>query len=97
MQSLAAEGALLARDSAAGKTTAIYTRVRSEDLSKAASTSASSLQTAKTQPGLESKLRRVASLASKVSADLKRLGHASKAEQSSLARELGTAATELGK
>jgi hypothetical protein len=95
MQSLAAEGALLARDSAAGKTTAIYTRVHSEDLSKAASSSASSLQTAKTQPSLEPKLRRIASLASKVSADLKRLGHASKAEQTSLAGELETAAKGL--
>jgi hypothetical protein len=95
MQSLASEGAFLARDSAAGKTTAIYTRVHSEALAKAASTSASSLQTAKTRPALEPKLRRVASLASKVSADLKQLGHASKSEQARLARELEAAAQEL--
>ena len=95
LQSLAAEGALLARDSAAGKTTAIYTRVHSEALAKAASKSASSLQSAKTQPALEPKLRRVASLASEVSADLKQLGHASKSEQLRLAEELSKAAEEL--
>ena len=97
MQSLASEGAFLARDAAAGRTTAIYTRVHSEALEQAASKSASSLQTAKTKPALEPKLRRVAALASKVSADLKRLGHASKSEQNALARELGKAAAELGK
>jgi hypothetical protein len=96
MQSLAAEGALLARDSAAGRTTHIYTRVHSEDLFKAASKSAQSLESAKAKPGLEARLRKVASLASKVSADLKRLGHASKAEQSRLARELESSAKELG-
>ena len=96
LQSLAAEGALLAQDSAAGKTTAIYTRVHSEALSKAASKAAASLQTAKTKPALEPKLRRLASLASEVSADLKRLGHASKQEQSASRAELETAAKELG-
>jgi hypothetical protein len=96
LQSLAAEGALLARDSAAGKTTGIYTRVHSEDLYKVVSQSAKSLQSAKTEPGLEPKLSKVASLASKVGADLKRLGHASKAEQSRLARELAASAKELG-
>ena len=96
LQSLAAEGALLARDSAAGKTTAIYTRVHSEALAKAASKSAASLQTATTEPALEPKLRRVASLASEVSADLKQLGHASKSEQLRLAEELSKAAEELG-
>ena len=96
MQSLAAEGALLGRDSAAGRTTHIYTRVHSEDLYKAASKSAKSLQSATTKPALQPKLRKVASLASKVSADLKRLGHASKAEQSRLAGELEASAKELG-
>ena len=96
LQSLAAEGALLARDSAAGRTTGIYTRVHSQDLYKVASQSAKSLQSAKTTPGLESGLRKAASLASEVSIDLKRLGHASKAEQSRLAGELESSAKELG-
>ena len=77
-------------------TTEIYTRVHSEALSKAASKAAASLQTAKTKPALEPKLRRLASLAGEVSADLKRLGHASKQEQSAIARRLETAAKELG-
>jgi hypothetical protein len=95
LQSLAAEGALLGRDSAAGKTTAIYTRVHSEALSKAASKAAGSLQTATTEPALEPKLRRVASLATEVSADLKQLGHASTSEQLRLAEQLEKAAKEL--
>jgi hypothetical protein len=95
LESLAAEGALLARHAGAGKTTRIFTRVHSGYLYEAASKEASSLRTAKTEPALEPKLRRIASLADKVSADLKRVGHASKAEQPRLARELEAAAKEL--
>jgi len=95
LESLAAEGALLARHAGGGKTTRIFTRVHSEYLYEAASQAASSLRTAKTEPALEPKLRRVASLAGKISADLKRVGHASKAEQPRLARELEAAAEEL--
>ena len=95
LESLAAEGALLARHAGGGKTTRIFTRVHSEYLYEAASQAASSLRTAKTEPALEPKLRRVASLAGKISADLKRVGHASKAEQPRLARGLEAAAEEL--
>lgn len=95
LSSLAAEGALLGRDAVAGKTTRIFTRVHSGYLAKAASQSASSLRTAKTEPALEPKLRKVSSLASTVSIDLKRLGDAPKAEQGRLARELQAAAREL--
>ena len=95
LSSEAAEGALLAQDGAAGKSTRIYTRVHSEDLYKAAAQAASSLQKAKTTPALGPKLRRTARLAQKVSADLKRLGHASRTEQRALARELFAAAKEL--
>jgi len=95
LSSEAAEGSLLAQDAAAGKSTRIYTRVHSEYLHKAASQSASSLRTATTQPKLEPELHRISTLAQKVSADLKRLGHASKAEQRALARRLAAAAKEL--
>jgi len=95
LESLAAEGALLARHAGAGKTTRIYTRVHSGYLYEAASKESSSLRTARTEPALEQKLRRLASLAGKVSADLKRVGHASKAAQPRLARELEAAAKEL--
>ena len=63
LRSLAAEGALLAEDSSAGKTTHTFTRVHSSDLDKAASKAAASLETAKTKPALESELHRLASLA----------------------------------
>ena len=95
LKSLAAEGGLLARDAVAGRTTRIFMRVHSEALSKAASQSAKSLQTATTEPALEPKLKRLASLASKVSSELKLLGHASKNEQRRLAGELEAAAKEL--
>ena len=88
VQSLAAEGALLARDSAAGKTTHIFTRVHSEYLQKAAAKSAKTLQSATTTPALRPKLRRTARAATRVSSELEQLGHASSAEQQRLARQL---------
>ena len=88
LQSLAAEGALLARNSAGGRTTHVYTRVHSEYLQKAASQSAQLLQSAKTKPALQPKLRRTARVATKVTSELEQLGHASSAEQQRLAREL---------
>jgi hypothetical protein len=88
LHSLAAEGALLARDSAAGRTTHVFTRVHSEYLHKAASQSAQSLQSAKTTPALEPKLERTARVATKISSELEQLGHASSTEQRRIAREL---------
>ena len=88
VQSLAAEGAILARDSAAGKTTSVFTRVHSEYLQKAASKSATTLQSATTTPALRPKLRRTARVATQVSSELEQLGHASSTEQQRLAREL---------
>ena len=92
LRSLAAEGALLANDASAGKTTRTFTRVHSSDLDKAAAKAAASLETAKTKPALESKLRRLATLARRVRDDLERLGSASKDEQRTLANELQRAA-----
>ena len=92
LRSLAAEGALLAKDALAGKTTRTFSRVHSSDLEKTASKAAASLETAKTKPALESKLQRLASLARRISDDLDRLGRASKGEQRSLANELQRAA-----
>jgi len=97
LQSLAAEGALLAQDAAAGKTTGIYTREHAADLRKAASQLEASLRVAKTEPALEPKLRRLVALAAHVSADLNRLGSASKEEDRALSRELQTAAEESKK
>lgn len=94
LRSLAAEGALLAQDAVAGKTTRIYARVHSSDLYKAASQAEASLQTAKTEPALKPKLRQLVVLAAKVRADLGRLGGASKDEERTLDRELQAAAQE---
>ncbi len=97
LQSLSAEGALLAQDAVSGKTTRIYTREHSSDLYKAASEAEASLKAAKSEPALEPKLRRLTLLASRVRADLKRLGDASKEEARALGRELQTAAEESQK
>jgi hypothetical protein len=103
VQSLAAEGALLAEDSAAGKSTGVYRREHAADLSKAAATAEASLQKARTTTALEPKLRELAAIAARVRADLGRLGGASEGEQRTLGRALETAAhaserigTELG-
>jgi hypothetical protein len=52
------------------------------------------LKTAKTAPGLEGKLRRLAAIATRVSTELKHLGNASKDEARALRRELEAAAAE---
>jgi hypothetical protein len=94
LQSDAAEGALLAEDVVSGKTTRVYTRQHSADLHKAASQVEASLKTARTTPGLEGKLRRLEAIATRVSTELERLGHASKGEAHALRRELEAAAAE---
>ena len=97
LQSEAAEGALLAQDAVAAKTTRIFTREHSSDIYKAASQAEASLKAAKTEPALEPKLRRLTALSTQVSATLKRLGGASKDEQRMLGRELEAAAQESQK
>jgi hypothetical protein len=94
VRSLAAEGALLAGEASAGKTTGIFTRVHSSDLDKTAAQIASTLETAKTKPALEPKLHRLANLARRVRENLKRLGRASNQEQRTLANELQRAADQ---
>ncbi|MGZ4393544.1 MAG: hypothetical protein ACXVRK_15720 [Gaiellaceae bacterium] len=97
LQSLAAEGALLAQDAVSGKTTRIYTREHSSELSRAASRAEASLKAAKAEPALQPKLRRLTALATKVRAALKRLGSASKEEERALDRELQAAARKSEK
>jgi predicted outer membrane protein len=92
--SLAAEGALLAKDASGGKTTRTFARIHSSDLEKVASQTASSLKTAKTKPALEPKLHRLTTVARGVSDELDRLGSASKGEQRKLANELQRAADQ---
>ena len=95
LKSLAAEGALLARDAEAGKSTSIFRRVHSEYLYKTASKSSKSLSTAKAAPGATQELRKLTKLAGELSADLKQLGHASNDELPGLARDLENVAGKL--
>ena len=97
LQSEAAEGALLAQDAVAGKTTRIYVREHSSELQKAVSQAEATLKAAKTDSVLDPKLRQLAVLASQVSADLRRLGTASKDEDRAIARELQSAARASAK
>jgi hypothetical protein len=97
LQSLAAEGGLLAANSARGRSTAVFTRVHAGYLHAAAQTSVSALARGGTAPA-----RRLASLAGRISADLQRLSRSGshRAAQQRLARELtasATAASKLGK
>jgi hypothetical protein len=92
LQSEAAEAALLAQDAASGRTTRIYTREHSSDLYRAVSQDLATLRAAMTEPALESRLRQLVVLAGQVSADLKRLGSASRDDARALARELQAAA-----
>lgn len=92
LQALAAEGALLAQDAGAGKTTRIFTRVHSADLHKAAAQAAASLKAAKTEPALMPKLRRLQGLAVRIRGDLERLGGAAKNQAPALGRDLQAAA-----
>ena len=77
VQSLAAEGALLAGDVADGRSTTVFQREHSSELSKSAGKAASSLASAKTTPALEPDLRRLRILATRAESQLRRLGHAS--------------------
>ena len=97
VQSLAAEGALLAQDGVDGNTTAIFTREHGGFLSKAATSTASSLAKAKTRRALVPKLRRLQTLSASVRDDLKRLGGASRAEKREIARMLRQAAEDAGR
>ncbi|MDP9342926.1 MAG: hypothetical protein M3Q23_12710 [Actinomycetota bacterium] len=95
LQSEAAEGVLLAQDAASGRTTRIYTREHSSDLYGAASQAKLALEADKAEPALEPRLRQLAVLAGQVSADLERLGSASRDEDRALAGELQAAAQAI--
>jgi hypothetical protein len=95
LKSLAAEGALLARDAQADKTTRTFQRVHSGYLYKTASKSSASLSKAKAAPGAAQELQKLTTLASELSADLKRLGDASNDELPGLARDLENVSGKL--
>jgi hypothetical protein len=92
LRSDAAEGALLAQDTLAGKTTRVYTRAHASYLSEDASQTAATLSAATTEPALEPELRQLAELAGQVSDALERLANASQDEERTLVGELQAAA-----
>jgi hypothetical protein len=73
IQSFAAEGALLARDIADGKSLSPYVRVHAGELAKEADTLAQTLERAKAIPSVRPKLPRAARLARRVAAELEKL------------------------
>ena len=97
LQSVAAEGALLAQDVVGGETIRVYTREHSADLYKAISQAEASLTAGKSAPALEPTLRELAVMAARVRTDLKRLGNASRQEARALARDLQAVAEETRK
>jgi hypothetical protein len=92
VQSVAAEGALLAEDAAAGRSTGIFVREHSSELARAAATTRSSLAAARTAPALDPELRRLRRTATTVAALLDRLAGASKPEARVIGRRLEAAA-----
>jgi hypothetical protein len=94
VQSVAAEGALLAEDAAAGRSTRIFVREHSSELAKAASTTRSSLAAARTAPALDPQLARLRRTATTVAALLDRLAGASKAETRVIGQRLEAAAEQ---
>jgi len=92
LQSVAAEGALLAQDAASGKTMRVYSGEHSADLRGAAQQIAASLEAATTTPALDPKRRRLAVLATRVSSYLDRIRDASGSEDSALGGRLDAAA-----
>jgi hypothetical protein len=92
LQSLAAEGALLAHDGASGRTTRVFMQEHSSDLFRAASQVEAALAQARSEPATVLQLRKLTVLAGRVSANLERLIVASREEQRVLAGELESAA-----
>ena len=95
LQSIAAEGALLAQDAASGETTRAFSGEHSAELRGAASSTATSLEAAATTPGLEPARRSLAALANHVTSYLDRLGDASGSEDRALRRRLEAAARRI--
>ena len=73
IQSFAAEGALLARDVADGKSTAPFTRVHAGELAANTAKLEQALASAQPAPGVEAKLARAVELAKRVAATLQEL------------------------
>jgi hypothetical protein len=88
LRSHAAEGALLAQDAAAGRSTHTFTREHSSALSESVAQAETSLKGATTEPALEAKLSRLEGLAARIGSALERLSTAPRSQDGAIAREL---------
>ena len=73
LDSIACEGALLARDVARGRTTKYFAREQAEELQIQSSNFADALSRRKTVPGIEQRVRRKAKHAARLASTLQRL------------------------
>jgi hypothetical protein len=99
LRSHAAEGALLAQDAAAGRSTRTFTREHSSALAESVAQAETSLKAATTEPALEATLSRLKVLAARIGSALERLSAAPRSQDLAIARELETSerlAAELG-
>jgi hypothetical protein len=99
LRSHAAEGALLAQDAAAGRSTDIFTREHSSALAESVAQIEASLKAATTEPALEAKLSRLQVLAARIGAALERLSTAPTSQDHVIAQDLQAGeelAAELG-
>ena len=95
LQSVSAEGALLAHDAASGKSTGVYSGEHSAELRGAAAQIAASLEAATTTPGLDPKRRRLAVLATQVTSYLDRIRDAPGSEDRAVSRGLAVFARRI--
>jgi len=73
IQSVASEGALLAHDTADGRTTSPFASVHSDVLAESAGKVAQKLESAAVEPGLEQERGRAARLATRIEEELSKL------------------------
>jgi hypothetical protein len=98
LQSLAAEGALLAGATAAGKSTAAFTDVHASELAQQANDLAAVLASSESPPDLGARSARVVRLASLTAATLEELAKTSDMRAATvLQRRLGVIADEAGR
>jgi len=95
LQSVAAEGALLAHDAASGKSTGVYSGEHSAELRGAAAQIAASLEAATTTPGLDPTRRRLAVLGTQVTSYLDRIRDAPRSEDRAVGQRLAVSARRI--
>jgi hypothetical protein len=88
LRSHAAEGALLAQDAAAGRSTHTFPREHSSALSESVAQVETSLKGATTEPALEAELSQLEVLAARIGSALDRLATAPRSQDPAIAREL---------